>query len=192
MWQVLGITPRSGVATVLRRNAAKRSPGLRALAARSPPPLMLARGPDSPRAPNGGLTACAGGCRWHSLPQNARGHRQQAAAGLTGPPLHFASAGALSRARWHKPAAAPPLPARGLSLAAPRWGRPARPCIGPRPVGPALFLMRPFFRACARQRASRALARAWQGPFSASAWHIWLSSQGPQKFLLAKFFALHP
>lgn len=87
----------------------------------------------------GGLSACARGCRWHSLPPNARASRAVGAAAL--PPLHFAASGALSRPRAHKPCRA----ARPPPLAACRWPHlggawATRPCNGPGPVGPALII----------------------------------------------------
>ena len=87
----------------------------------------------------GGLSACARGCRWHSLRNNARASRADGAAAM--PPLHYRAAGA--------PIAAPgaqalsgsaPAAARGLSLAPPWWGQDNRPCNGPGPVGPALII----------------------------------------------------
>ena len=87
----------------------------------------------------GGLSACARGCRWHSLRNNARASRADGAAAL--PPLHCPAAGAPSRPRAHKPwrAARPP------PLAACRWPHlggawATRPCNGPGPVGPALII----------------------------------------------------
>jgi hypothetical protein len=80
----------------------------------------------------GGLSACARGCRWHSLPPNARASRADGAAAL--PPLHFAAAGALSRPRAHKPYRA----ARPLPLAAYRWPH----LGGARPPGPVSGLGR--------------------------------------------------
>ena len=87
----------------------------------------------------GGLSACARGCRWHSLRNNARASRADGAAAM--PPLHYRAAGALSRPRAHKPCRA----ARPLPLAAYRWphlggARITRPCNGPGPVGPALII----------------------------------------------------
>ena len=112
----------------------------------------------------GGLSACARGCRWHSLPPNARASRADGAAAM--PPLHFAAAGALSRPRAHKPCRA----ARPPPLAACRWPHPG----GARPPGPVSGLGRAarpcfitgLFRAFGPQRPSRALARAWRGPCS--------------------------
>lgn len=80
----------------------------------------------------GGLSACARGCRWHSLPPNARASRADGAAAQ--PPLHFAAAGALSRPRAHKPYRA----ARPLPLAAYRWPH----LGGARPPGPVSGLGR--------------------------------------------------
>lgn len=80
----------------------------------------------------GGLSACAWGCRWHSLPPNARASRAVGAAAQ--PPLHFAAAGALSRPRAHKPYRA----ARPLPLAAYRWPH----LGGARPTGPVTGLGR--------------------------------------------------
>lgn len=80
----------------------------------------------------GGLSACARGCRWHSLPPNARASRAVGAAAM--PPLHFAASGALSRPRAHKPCRA----ARPLPLAACRWPHPG----GARPPGPVSGLGR--------------------------------------------------
>lgn len=87
----------------------------------------------------GGLSACARGCRWHSLRNNARASRAVGAAAL--PPLHCPAAGALSRPRAHKPCRA----ARPPPLAACRWPHlggawATRPCNGPGPVGPALII----------------------------------------------------
>lgn len=69
----------------------------------------------------GGLSACAWGCRWHSLRNNARASRAVGAAAM--PPLHYRAAGALLRPRAHKPCRA----ARPLPLAAYRWP----PLVGP-------------------------------------------------------------
>lgn len=80
----------------------------------------------------GGLSACARGCRWHSMPPNARASRANGAAAQ--PPLHFAAAGALSRPRAHKPCRA----ARPLPLAAYRWPH----LGGARPTGPVTGLGR--------------------------------------------------
>lgn len=80
----------------------------------------------------GGLSACARGCRWHSLPPNARASRADGAAAQ--PPLHFAAAGAPSRPRAHKPCRA----ARPLPLAACRWPH----LGGARPPGPVSGLGR--------------------------------------------------
>lgn len=80
----------------------------------------------------GGLSACARGCRWHSLRQNARASRAVGAAAM--PPLHFPAAGALSRPRAHKPCRA----ARPPPLAACRWPHPG----GARPPGPVSGLGR--------------------------------------------------
>jgi hypothetical protein len=87
----------------------------------------------------GGLSACARGCRWHSLRNNARASRAGGAAAM--PPLHCPAAGALSRPRAHKPCRA----ARPPPLAACRWPHlggawATRPCNGPGPVGPALII----------------------------------------------------
>lgn len=80
----------------------------------------------------GGLSACARGCRWHSLRNNARASRADGAAAM--PPLHYRAAGALSRPRAHKPLRA----ARPLPLAACRWPLPG----GARPPGPVTGLGR--------------------------------------------------
>ena len=80
----------------------------------------------------GGLSACARGCRWHSLRNNARASRADGAAAM--PPLHYRAAGALSRPRAHKPLRA----ARPLPLAACRWPHPG----GARPPGPVTGLGR--------------------------------------------------
>ena len=87
----------------------------------------------------GGLSACARGCRWHSLRNNARASRADGAAAM--PPLHCPAAGALSRPRAHKPCRA----ARPPPLAACRWPHlggawATRPCNGPGPGGPALII----------------------------------------------------
>lgn len=87
----------------------------------------------------GGLSACARGCRWHSLRNNARASRADGAAAL--PPLHCPAAGALSRARRTSPAGQ----RAGARLAACRWPHlggawATRPCNGPGPVGPALII----------------------------------------------------
>ena len=86
----------------------------------------------------GGLSACARGCRWHSLRNNARASRADGAAAM--PPLHCPAAGALSRARRTSPGGQ----RAGARLAACRWphlggarppgpvsglGRAARPCL---------------------------------------------------------------
>ncbi len=80
----------------------------------------------------GGLSACAWGCRWHSLRNNARASRADGAAAK--PPLHYRAAGALSRPRAHKPCRA----ARPLPLAAYRWPH----LGGARPPGPVTGLGR--------------------------------------------------
>lgn len=80
----------------------------------------------------GGLSACAWGCRWHSLRNNARASRADGAAAM--PPLHYRAAGALSRPRAHKPCRA----ARPLPLAAYRWPH----LGGARPPGPVTGLGR--------------------------------------------------
>jgi hypothetical protein len=80
----------------------------------------------------GGLSACAWGCRWHSLRNNARASRADGAAAM--PPLHYRAAGALSRPRAHKPCRA----ARPLPLAACRWPH----LGGARPPGPVSGLGR--------------------------------------------------
>lgn len=80
----------------------------------------------------GGLSACARGCRWHSLRNNARASRAGGAAAM--PPLHCPAAGALSRPRAHKPCRA----ARPPPLAACRWP----PLGGARPPGPVTGLGR--------------------------------------------------
>ena len=124
--------------TLQPRHAPKRYPGLRAAhsATRKPPRLMLAGGSRTAQPASatsgGGLSACARGCRWHSLPPNARASRADGAAAQ--PPLHFAAAGALSRPRAHKPCRA----ARPLPLAAYRWPH----LGGARPPGPVTGLGR--------------------------------------------------
>lgn len=80
----------------------------------------------------GGLSACARGCRWHSLRNNARASRAVGAAAM--PPLHCPASGALSRPRAHKPCRA----ARPPPLAACRWPHPG----GARPPGPVSGLGR--------------------------------------------------
>lgn len=80
----------------------------------------------------GGLSACAWGCRWHSLRNNARASRADGAAAK--PPLHYRAAGALSRPRAHKPYRA----ARPPPLAAYRWPH----LGGARPPGPVTGLGR--------------------------------------------------
>lgn len=87
----------------------------------------------------GGLSACARGCRWHSLRNNARASRAGGAAAM--PPLHCPAAGALSRARRTSPVGQ----RAGARLAACRWPHlggawATRPCNGPGPVGPALII----------------------------------------------------
>ena len=130
-----GAPRRAHVAAVAR---SQRYPGLRAAhsATRKPPRLMLAGGSRTAQparaTSGGGLSACAWGCRWHSLPPNARASRADGAAAK--PPLHFAAAGALSRPRAHKPCRA----ARPLPLAAYRWPH----LGGARPPGPVSGLGR--------------------------------------------------
>lgn len=87
----------------------------------------------------GGLSACARGCRWHSLRPDARASRADGAAAL--PPLHHPASGALSRARRTSPVGQ----RAGARLAACRWPHlggawATRPCNGPGPVGPALII----------------------------------------------------
>lgn len=81
----------------------------------------------------GGLTACARGCRWHSLCQAARASSGCAAAAMT-PPLHLGPSGALSRARRTSPGGQ----CAGARLAAPRWPH----LGGARPPGPVAGLGR--------------------------------------------------
>lgn len=119
-------------------HAPTRYPGLRVAhsAAHKPPRLMLAGGSriaQPARATSGGgLSACARGCRWHSLHNNARASRAVGAAAE--PPLHYRAAGALSRPRAHKPCRA----ARPPPLAAYRWPH----LGGARPPGPVTGLGR--------------------------------------------------
>lgn len=119
-------------------HAPTRYPGLRAAhsATRKPPRLMLAGGSRTAQparaTSGGGLSACARGCRWHSLRNNARASRADGAAAM--PPLHYPAAGALSRPRAHKPCRA----ARPLPLAAYRWPH----LGGARPTGPVTGLGR--------------------------------------------------
>lgn len=81
----------------------------------------------------GGLSACARGCRWHSLCQAARASSGCAAAAMT-PPLHLGPSGALSRARRTSPIGQ----RAGARLAAPRWPH----LGGARPPGPVAGLGR--------------------------------------------------
>lgn len=102
----------------------------------------------------GGLSACARGCRWHSLRNNARASRAVGAAAM--PPLHCPASGALSRPRAHKPCRA----ARPLPLAACRWPHlvgPGRPALcRALAVRPGPDFITGLFRALA---PSAALAR---------------------------------
>ena len=134
--RVLNITARRAVPPLQPRHAPTRYPGSRAAhsAARSPPLYACWRLAALPaRATSGGgLSACARGCRWHSLRNNARASRADGAAAM--PPLHYRAAGALSRPRAHKPCRA----ARPLPLAAYRWPH----LGGARPPGPVTGLGR--------------------------------------------------